>query len=992
MAQQILVAREPELERLDGFLDQALAGQGRVCFVTGEAGSGKTSLVTEFAGRALEERQDLVVSVGQSDAQTGVGDPYLPFREVLAQLTGDVEAKLAQGAITEENASRLRKLLVLSGQALVEVGPDLIGIFVPGAGLATRVGAFMAEKVGWLDRLEGLASRRREDAGVGGPGIEQSNIFEQYTNVLTRLAEKRPLLVVLDDLQWADAASIGLLFRLGRRIDGSRILLVGTYRPEEVALGRAGERHPLEKVLAEFKRYYGDLSVDLNRAKEEGGRHFVDAFLEVEPNRLGEGFRQALYHHTGGHPLFTIELLRDMQERGDLVQDGAGMWTEGLALDWAGLPARVEGVIEERVGRLEEELREALTVGSVEGEDFTVEVVAGVQEVSARGLVRRLTGELEKRHRLVRAQGVRRLDSSGQRLSLFRFQHNLFQKYLYNELGEAERAYLHEDVGDVLEALYGDQADGIAVQLARHFEEAGIFDKATTYLRRAGEQAAERYANDEAVTYLSRALDLIPASDTAGRYALLLAREEVYDVQGAREAQVQDLAALSELVASLDDPGKQAQVALRRSNHAEVTGDFAQSIAEAKAAVALAGAAQDARSEAAGHLQWGRTLWRQGEYEPARTQLERALDLAGSGRLPQLEADSLRNLGVVAQEQGNFDDAKAYYERSLRIAHQIGNRRSEGQNLNNLGNIAKFRGDPSGARTCYEQALHIFREIGDRFQQVIALNNLGCLLDERGDYAAATACYEQVLGMSREIGDRESVGIALNNLGSVCHNQGDFARAQAYYQQALRIYREIGKRWEESLTLKNLGLLLCHLGDLEAARRTSQQALAIARDLGARFLQGYILTDLGHTLAALKDLAQAAEAYRQSLHLRRESGEHHLAMEPLAGLAGLALAREDLAGAQAHVEEILAFLETHSLDGTEEPFRAYLTCYRVLRANHDPRAGDILSTAYHQLQARATNIRDEEGRRLFLENIAAHREIVAEWEARQGTGESQEGA
>ena len=132
MHRPVFVARHRELGQLDDLLKQALAAQGLVCFVTGEAGSGKTALVTEFARRAQEQHKDLVVAVGQSDAQTGVGDPYLPFREVLGQLTGDVEGKLVRGAISSENAGRLRRLLTLSGEALVEVGRTLwAGSFRP---------------------------------------------------------------------------------------------------------------------------------------------------------------------------------------------------------------------------------------------------------------------------------------------------------------------------------------------------------------------------------------------------------------------------------------------------------------------------------------------------------------------------------------------------------------------------------------------------------------------------------------------------------------------------------------------------------------------------------------------------------------------------------------------------------------------------------------------------------------------------------------------
>ncbi len=505
MEREVFVGRERELRQLDGFLHRALAGQGTVCFVTGEAGSGKTALVTEFARRAEETHADLVIAIGGCNAQTGIGDPYLPFREVLGLLTGDVEAKLAQGTITQKTAGRLRDFLRISGQTLVEIGPDLIGIFVPGAKLAVRAATFAADKAGWLERLEKLEERSAVVAG--GHRLDQSRIFEQYTDVLLALAAKRPLMLVLDDLHWADASSISLLFHLGRRIGESRVLMLGTYRPEDVAQGRAGEQHPLEGVVSEFKRYLGDIWVDLGQAVGSDGQRFVDALLDMEANRLGESFRRELLRRTGGNALFTTELLRDMQERGALVRDQEGRWVEGPALDWGALPARVEGVIEKRIGWLEAEEREALTVASVEGEEFTAEVVARVQAVDERGFVRRLSGELEKQHHLVSAQGIRRLGA--QRLSLYRFRHNLFHKYLYGSLDEVERAYLHEDVGNVLETLYGNQVGEISVQLARHFQEAGIADRAIDYLQQAANRAVRLSANQEAVAHLTKALELL---------------------------------------------------------------------------------------------------------------------------------------------------------------------------------------------------------------------------------------------------------------------------------------------------------------------------------------------------------------------------------------------------------------------------------------------------------------------------------------------------
>jgi tetratricopeptide (TPR) repeat protein len=334
----------------------------------------------------MDAHPDLLVARGDCSAYSGVGDPYLPFRDVMAMLTGDVEAYWAAGSISRDHARRLWDALPLTIQALLTHGASLIGTLLAGEPLLSRVAAALPDRADWLERLQALTERAR----IGPVDLEQSFLFEQYTNVLRTLADQHPLLLVLDDVHWADNASIGLLFHLGRRLvgTGSKILIACAYRPEEVALGRAGEPHPLETALREFKRTFGDVWVDLDRADQTEGRKFVDAFLDTELNRLGEGFRAALFHRTEGHPLFTVELLRVMQERGDLIRDidADGAWIEGPTLDWEKLPVRVEAVIEQRVNRLDPELQEIVSVASVEGEVFTAQVVAAVQKMAELAL------------------------------------------------------------------------------------------------------------------------------------------------------------------------------------------------------------------------------------------------------------------------------------------------------------------------------------------------------------------------------------------------------------------------------------------------------------------------------------------------------------------------------------------------------------------------------------------------------------------------------
>jgi tetratricopeptide (TPR) repeat protein len=383
-------------------------------------------------------------------------------------------------------------------QVLVDTAPDLINALIPGAALTSKIAEVVLKRTGVMEKLEELVRRKNQTPQFDPSPTTQTRLVEQYTNFLLQIAREQPLLLILDDLHWIDSASTSLLFHVGRRIESAPILILGAYRSDEVAIGREGERHPLEKVLAEFKRYYGEVEIDLGQAMATEGQGFVNALLGTQPNRLGDAFRRALYAHTEGHPLFTVELLLAMQERGDLIRDAQGRWVEGPTLDWQTLPARVEGVIEERIHRLTEDLRQMLAVASVEGMEFTAQVVARVQSWHERKALQTLSQDLEKRHRLVQELGESRVGR--QFLSRYRFAHGLFQHYLYSDLGAGERRLLHREIAHV---------DGIAVQLARHYDEAGEVEKAVEYLLKAGHYAVRLSAYHEGVSFYSRALKLL---------------------------------------------------------------------------------------------------------------------------------------------------------------------------------------------------------------------------------------------------------------------------------------------------------------------------------------------------------------------------------------------------------------------------------------------------------------------------------------------------
>ncbi len=403
------------------------------------------------------------------------------------------------------------------------------------------------------------------------------------------------------------------------------------------------------------------------------------------------------------------------------------------------------------------------------------------------------------------------------------------------------------------------------------------------------------------------------------------------------------------------------------------------SVQTAQEVVELAQTGKSVSLETMGHLTWGWALLNQGLYDSAQAKFEQSLALACQTQLRRLEADSLKGLGTIDMRQNNYADAEIHYERSLQIYHEIDGLQGKGEVLHSLGTLFHYQDKYEEAAMYYDRALFVYDEIDDRRGKGRTFSNLGALADSQSDFANAKIYYEKALQIFRQMGDFEGQANVLGNLGISADYLGDYISARTYTRQTLQLQSEMGARHQESIALANLSLHAHHLGDNVAAKEYSQQALQLAQHIGGRQIQGYAWLFLGHALTELHDWDGATTAYQNAYALWQELKSPPLAIETQAGLARLYLVQDNLPLALAQVEEILAYLEHHNLEGTEEPFRIYLTCYQVLQTNPDDsqRAAEILNTAHALLLKRAAKINDAEMQRSFLEKVKPHQEIVA---------------
>ena len=452
-AGELFVGRGPELEALTHEWKDASFGERRVVLIGGEPGVGKTRIAAEIASIAASE--DATVLYGRCDEDLGI--PYQPWVEVVRHV------------IAHESREFLVEHMARHGRELCHLVPDL----------AQRVGDLSA-------------------ASQGDPDAERYLLFSAVTGFVARLCSDNPVLLVLEDLHWADKPTLLLLRHLITATDSSRLLVLGTYRSTDL-----GAEHPLADVLANLRREEQVRRVDLHGLNDGELVALLEAAAGHALDDQGVTLAHALYRETDGNPFFTREILRHLAETGAISQRADGRWVAEVDFRGHGsLPTSVREVIGRRVARLGEETVQALQAAAVIGRDFELDLLAGVTDKSEDRLLDLLGAA-------IRAVLIREEPQRPGRLS---FSHALIEHTLYEDLGPTRRQRLHLRVAAALEALYGDDPGDRLGELAYHWAQASRpvdTGKAIQYALHAGDHALAKLAPDDAVSWYGQALDLI---------------------------------------------------------------------------------------------------------------------------------------------------------------------------------------------------------------------------------------------------------------------------------------------------------------------------------------------------------------------------------------------------------------------------------------------------------------------------------------------------
>lgn len=885
------VGREKELAQLYNAWGRAARGGAGLVLLAGEAGIGKTRLTAELARTVQAEGGRVFVGTTASPEST-------PYQAIVEALRSGLPLLLAR-KISPERRTVLSPLL-----------PELHDPDAPGA--------IFSES---------------------SPERDTARIYEALSFAVRGLASPRPLLLVLEDLHWAGSATIealGAIFRDAARLP---ILIVVTFRAEEVSVS-----HPLRTLERSLRPHYKIEELELERFAEADVRELLERMEGL--HEKGDDVARALYVQSEGNALFLEGAI-------DVLLENRAAAVESSTLS---------GVIAKRVARLGDDARAVAEIAAVAGSGCSVLLIREVSNLSSSALARGIDELLDRR--VFREAGAR----SGYD---YVFSHHLIAGAIYSEIEPAFKRQRHFRIAECLEAIFESDGSASPREIARQYELAGSPDRAGEWYLAAARSAAGVHAHGDVIELASRALENASSLDL--RRAVLEVRELARNRRGDREGQREDIELLDDLAGS--DSRAAFDVALRRVLLARALGDANE---EGRLIARLAQLADEL-----GDLERAQALTQRATHaglcsrsaegvEPARQALEiyeRIGDLQGQLECLQLLVEFSINIGELSESH-------RYLSLIGTRAASLTDQTIEARALASAGRAALLRQDYRECFSLTERALQLNLALNDREGEAGSRGRLAVTAAWLGDYTYALREFDEAVAIYESLEHKRGLASSYTNRTVLLMRVGLFAEALRSIERSNELFDIVQEKRTIAANQVNASFANVQLGNAAAAKAFASSALRITREIAYPVFEAAALANLGNAERALGELDAAIGHMEEGVAIRRSVQEPRDFVDDLADLtfAYLAAGRAGEAGAAAR--ELLALGED-SFEGAFWPQYAWWATAAGLAAGGAEReARHARERAHAELADFAARIADERIRAAFL-NVPVNRTIAS---------------
>ncbi len=807
-----VVGRERELERLSGHFRQVVdTGSLRVVSVVGPTGLGKSRLLAEFQTRLNESFAAQVLHAASRDDS---GGPYSMFARLLRErfYIGD-----------KEHPESARRKLMEAVRSIVD-GKD-----------AERLAHLVGQLVDLTFEESPHVPTVRDSEGAHE--LDRRS-YEALADVLRADAASDPLVLMLEDLQYATARSLRLVEFLVQHLSGSPVLMLVSWNPEEVMIDRGIYDLDVADEL--------ELSPLSDAEVESFVRDTLRKAKEIPPGLVAK-----ITEAAHGNPLSVEEMLRILISQGTIDTRRSDWRIDPVKLARAELPSTVEATVKARLATLTEDERVVLGMASVAGTVFWPEAVRAMNRLrkETRGDAPAYWSDSDHDARcdellesLERKDMIRRSDDSSLGgVEEMYFKHRIERSAVYGAMQAQEKQRYHRLLAQWLESRPKPHHEKLVGTIATHFDLGRCLDHAARRYIEAARMARDRYAIEKAVDLLVKGLSYLSDADMRLKMDAFADLGALYDLRGEYD---QALAHYREML-------RHSWLLLDRG---------------------AAGAASH---------RIGRAYISLGEYDLANDHLERALYLFREQEDERGIASTMDEVGKIHWMRGDYGEAEAFYSAALHLRRELGDERSIALSLHHMGSLALNRGEITAAARYFRESLELRRKVGDQQGVVESFNNLGILFLDRGETSHAVSLLQEALKLARKIGYRSALCYILNNLGEAALRAGEVVEAKSHLEEAMKVADDANERRALFDILRNLGKVALRESDREEALGFTNDAIQIATQLDSQLMLGLGMESLAELHAHFvfddeyrdESVALADECYRDAISLLREVGD-----------------------------------------------------------------------------------------------------------------------
>jgi class 3 adenylate cyclase/tetratricopeptide (TPR) repeat protein len=832
-----LIGRDDEMNKLKRVVEELQDGRGQVVSVMGEAGLGKSRLVTEF-------RQSLESEGILSFSENGKPPSDLSWHE--------------GRSLSYETSTPYAPFIVLLNQYFaLQTDPNIEDKYeYIKAALTHKFPSKVANTAPYIATMLGIQVTGEDFELVRhlGPPQLRERVFQSVASLFVEMAEERPLVLVLDDLHWADSISLDLLEQLMVLTDRVPILIIAIFRPQ---------RHEPswrfhESATRDYAHRY--TSIELNPLDEESSRELVANLLHVDD--LPQSVRSLIMEKAEGNPFFVEEVIRSMLDA-ELVVRKDGHWHATRAIKDIAVPDTLVGVITSRLDRLDEETKKFAQAASVIGRQFDVDTLTAIS-TNATNLENVLSN-------LLRRELIYEKSRNPQRV--YQFKHALTQETAYASLLRRKCQELHLLTAEYLEKSESEKPDDIA----RHFLGAGEQERAVPYLIQAGNNAARASSTPEAIDFFNQALEILDTLDEPA-----LTRRAYEGLGGALMYGGEIPQALETYQTMLHD--------------AQDRGDDSMQVSALNKLGMLTGLMMEQFPTAETHLAEAERLARQNE------------DLAGLAELHMVKCG-------ICTTTGDLDGAIEHLEESTQLGRNLNVEDPLLFGLTHSANTLTFMTRYEEAWEVAQEARQLSEEMGNqRFLSEIFTFSIPFYQIRNGELDLAHDTAKMGVEIAEKIGSLISEWQGHYSMGQIARMKGEYEQAITHSEKALEVGKMLGGAFAVMLPMCNLGTLHLDISSLDFDRTLELHAEAMQLiDQPSGLAWGSTAwLEAGFCFLSSGDLDQADEYFQKGLTVPTTTMHLHRP-QLLVGSTLVAIEYKDYVKAKKYLSEAKQFVEDRSM-------------------------------------------------------------------------------